>query len=557
MTNKTFPNSFSQNSRRGAAMLFAIFALLVVGTTTLAFTASRHTHFLSSRNVVNSIRVRELADSGLDVAKAILRSDTTSWRTLHSNGKLLNNYALDGGTVTVALIDIELRDAGNSAADSTPTSETKEVEITVTANRDGATWTSVSNMGIATTTKGQYGIFVKKFLRIKTDQNQVGRWERAPLSSEKRRVNLGSMAAFGNKTDSGSENFSGVWLGSGVQFETDALPVDPSDPRTLKSTWVYYPYEGGADLLIDKFAVNGPGRDLVSVVRMNPEDFIGMPTLPAIVAAVPAQPAFSPSSNTISSGTRTLTPFRIGTPNSNSNKDFTTGTCTLTFTTGTYEIYGQWIANNTTIYIQGAVKFIVYPNKTNSGNQNNGVEWTNTTVQLLAGADLQIHNGYGLKMTNCWIGSDYTCESEPDSAKAKGDPHMKKWKGLTFQQTACDTIAPEEPRYFEPWHVSINAIVTSATGNSTSQGWTFTDTSVIGSLFLPDNTIEMKGKSQLYGRIAAFKASFIDSSHFRYDHALDDVAGLTTGRLPNRGSNPNETYAIRLLRWGPDKGTGP
>ena len=521
-------------------MLLAIFALLVVGTTTLAFTASRQTHFLSSRNAVNSIRVRELADSGLDVAKAILRSDITSWRTLHSNGKLLNNYALDGGTVTVALIDIEKRDAGNSAAASFPTSETNQVEITVTANIDGATWTSVSNMGFAT---GKYGIFVKKFLRIKTDQNQVGRWERAPLSSEKRRVNLGSMAEFGNKTDNGSENFSGVWLGSGVQFVIDALPINPSDPRTLNSTWVYYPYGGGADLLSDKFAVNGPGKDLVSVVRMNPEDFIGMPSLPAIVAVVPTQLAFSPAKNEIVNETRTLTPFRNDT-NGNSNKPFTTKNCTLTFTAGTYEIYEKWIADTATIYIQGAVKFIVYPNKA-SGNQN-GVEWTNTTVQLLEGADLQIHNAYGLTMNNCWIGSDYTCSSELDLVKAKGDPHMKKWKGLTFQQTACDTIEPEEPRYFEPWHVSIYAIETPANGNSTSQGWTFANTSVIGSLFLPNNTIEMTGTSQLYGRIAAFKASFIDSSHFRYDHALDDVAGLTTERLP-----------IRLLRWGPDKGTGP
>ena len=76
------------HQRKGAAMVLAIFALLVVGTTTLAFTASRQTAFLSSRNAVNSIRVRELADSGLDIAKAILRSDTTSWRTNHSNGKL-------------------------------------------------------------------------------------------------------------------------------------------------------------------------------------------------------------------------------------------------------------------------------------------------------------------------------------------------------------------------------------------------------------------------------------------------------------------------------------
>jgi hypothetical protein len=125
-----------KQQRKGAAMLLAIFALLVVGTTTLAFTASRQTAFLSSRNAVNSIRVRELADSGLDLAKAILRSDSTSWRTNHSGGKLLNNYALDGGTITVSLIDILKRESGASAALCVPISTTTDVEITVTAKLD-------------------------------------------------------------------------------------------------------------------------------------------------------------------------------------------------------------------------------------------------------------------------------------------------------------------------------------------------------------------------------------------------------------------------------------
>ena len=166
------------HQRKGAAMVLAIFALLVVGTTTLAFTASRQTAFLSSRNAVNSIRVRELADSGLDIAKAILRSDTTSWRTNHSNGKLFNNYALDGGTITVSLIDILKRESGASAALCIPISTTTDVEITVTANLDGATWTSVSNMSIPQVVKGQYAIFANKLLWIYGANNQVGRWNR-------------------------------------------------------------------------------------------------------------------------------------------------------------------------------------------------------------------------------------------------------------------------------------------------------------------------------------------------------------------------------------------
>jgi len=203
--------------RKGAAMVLAIFALLVVGTTTLAFTASRQTAFLSSRNAVNSIRVRELADSGLDIAKAILRSDATSWRTNHSGGKLLNNYALDGGTITVSLIDILKRESGASAAMCVPISTTTDVEITVIANLDGATWTSVSNMSIPEVVKGQYAIFANKLLWIYGANNQVGRWNRSPLASEKRRVNIGTQADFAYA------NFSGVWIDSDWPVESFAI----------------------------------------------------------------------------------------------------------------------------------------------------------------------------------------------------------------------------------------------------------------------------------------------------------------------------------------------
>ena len=555
MKNNTLPNSFSQNSRRGAALLLAIFALLVVGTTTLAFTASRQTNFLSSRNAVNSIRVRELADSGLDLAKSILRSDTTSWRTNHTNGKLLNNYALDGGTVTVSLIDIAKRDSGASAAASIPTSTTNEVEITVKANRDGATWTSVSNMGIATTTKGQYAIFANKFLKIDGDRNQIGRWLRAPLSSEKRRINIG------NQGDLGIGINSGVYIDSDVQFESAVLPIDASDPRTLKSTWIYYAYSGGTDVTSNRYPINGPGRDLVSVVRMNSDDVIRMISLPAPVAANPAKAPISGFTNnqavTLVNGTYTFSPFCVGKSTGSQNLNLTTTNCKLKFTAGTYEIYGSWIATNTTIQIEGAVKIIVIPLKKNSGNNNNGIEWTSTTVELLSGADLEVNNAYGLSMNKCWIGSYYHCDTESDSVKATGDPHMKTWNGSPFQTTACDEITPDEPRYLEPWRVRIYSVVIASNGNSTSQSWTLTDTSVIGSLFLPDNTINLFGKSQLYGRIAADSVFIEGTSRLRYDHALDDIAGLTTGRAPNRGSDPDETFAIRLLRWGPDKGTGP
>jgi hypothetical protein len=535
------------HQRKGAAMVLAIFALLVVGTTTLAFTASRQTAFLSSRNAVNSIRVRELADSGLDIAKAILRSDATSWRTNHSSGKLFNNYALDGGTITVSLIDILKRESGASAAMCVPISTTTDVEITVTANLDGATWTSVSNMSIPEVVKGQYAIFANKLLWIYGANNQVGRWNRSPLASEKRRVNIGTQADFA------FANFSGVWIDSDVQFESEVLPLDATDPRTLKSTWVYYPYNGGTNTSSSTFPINGPGRDKVAAVRMSADESIRMAAAPAPVAAIPAQAAIS-GGDSITSGTRTLGPFRVGTPTGSTNNNLTTNNCTLLLTAGTYEIYGSWNALNATIRIQGAVKIVVSPKWSWSNWFPSGINWTNTTVELTTDADLEVNNGYSLTMNKCWIGSYYQCVNEPDPVKAVGDPHMKAFQGKTFQKTACDEFVPDEPRYMQPWHVRIYPIKSTL---SALFVWNLTDTSVVGSLFLPNNTVRFNGNSQMYGRIAADSVFIDGTSRFRYDHALDDIVGLTEGRAPNRGGDPEEIFPIRPIRWGADKGTGP
>ena len=127
------PTMLAPGARRGAAMLLAVFAMLVVGTATLAFSASRHASLLVARNASSGLRARELASSGLDLAKAILRHEDTDWRLNHQSGVLLDGVELDGGTVTVTLVDIRKRAAGTSAALSVPDAATTEVEIAVTA----------------------------------------------------------------------------------------------------------------------------------------------------------------------------------------------------------------------------------------------------------------------------------------------------------------------------------------------------------------------------------------------------------------------------------------
>lgn len=567
MIDRPDPSTMLHGARRGAALLMAIFAMLVVGTATLAFTASRRTSILVVDNVSNSLRVRQLATSGLELTKAILRNEDLAWRTEHQSGKLLDRYPLDGGEVTVTLVDIRKREAGASAAASVPDDSSTEIEINVLAVHGNARWSALAHMSIPQVTKGQYAMYGNRLLYVNGTDNEIGRWRRAPKSNEKRRVNIGTMASKTVVTGA-PESWHGVWLDSDVVLESEALPVDPNDPRSLKSTWVYYPYTGGTETTRlgaqgqgSAFSVGGPGASKVATNRMNSDESIRMKPAPEPTPTVPSPPGLT-GGDTISSGSRTLYPFRVGNAKGKGNATLTTNDCTLLFTAGTYEIYGSWRASKAKIRIQGSVRIVVSPSGNTEdraiGNGNDpkftGIDWSDTTVELTEGADLEINNGYRLNMERCWIGGYYQCVDETDVSKSQGDPHMKAWMGQSFASTACDPTAPDEPHYFQPWNIRIYPIGSQQSPNCR---WTVTDTSLIGSLFLPTSSILFGGKSQLYGRVAADSVSLEGTSRLRYDHALDDLSGLTEGRAPNRGGDPESIFPIRLLRWGPDKGNGP
>lgn len=120
---------------RGAALMLALFAMMVVGTTTLSYVASRETSSSIAANAQLAADARTLASSGMSIAKGILRSSETIWRRNHVAGVLLNNYALDGGTVTVRLVDIVKRANPANGGNIFPDDSTTEVEVNVSSTR--------------------------------------------------------------------------------------------------------------------------------------------------------------------------------------------------------------------------------------------------------------------------------------------------------------------------------------------------------------------------------------------------------------------------------------
>jgi hypothetical protein len=522
---------------RGAALMLALFALMVVGTTTLTFVASRDTSTAIASNAQAAADARTLAASGMDIAKDLLRSSETLWRRNHVNGALLSNYSLDGGTVSIQMVDIVKRANPPQGGNIWPDDTTTEVEVTVTSSRGGATWTSVANMSIPSVVKGEYAIFANKIMIVDGSSNFIGRWPNAPMSSQKLRVNIGTQADLAFLSGVFPWFGSGVWLQGGCRFEPEVAGANPDDPDSMKSTWIYYPYSSSG------LIVQGSAASQVVAKRMDPEDSIRMVTPPASPTVSGSFSNYT-SHYVLTGGTHSLNSFRVKAtfiPQLFTRNFEVRGGATVTLNTGTYEVWGSWVLRDSRIIINGDVKFVVNPNLALTG-----LDWQNSSVEINANSNLEIYNGYSMDVRSCWIGprKQYVCNSQ----LVDGDPDRRAWFGQ-FTPDDCYPIAPGSPQYMEPWRVRFYPMRQFL---SNFFLWDIRDTSVVGSLFLPTNPIRLFGRTKVYGRVAANHLLIYDTASFYYDHALDLVTGFTEGRAPARGGDPNDMFPTRMVRYGFD-----
>lgn len=524
--------------RRGVALLLAIFALVVVGTTTMAYIGSRESTIMVSRNAQVASDSRTLAAAGLDLTKQILRSGSSGWRTNHVNGRLLGDYSLDDGTITVDLVDIEKRDAG--VGSPVPDAASTEIEVTVVSTRAGSTWTSVADMSIPSVVNGQYAIFANRIMAVDGTANFIGRWPNAPMSSQNLRVNIGTQALAASWSNVDPWLGTGVYLEAGCQFESVVSGSDPADADSQKATWVYYPFAASG------FVVQGAAADQVAAKRMLETESAQMISPPASPSVVLPYTNYT-TAQVLNAQTVTYAqPFRIKAtflPHLFTRNFEVRNNSVVTLTTGTYEIWGSWVLRDSRIIIQGDVRIVVNPNLALTG-----LDWQNSSVELNANSTLEIFNGYSMDMRNCWVGSRYICTSETDLATRDGDPHKKNWFNQ-FTMTDCHTAVTDSPMYIEPWRIRFYPMPSFL---SSFFLWDVRDSSVVGSMYLPTNPIRFLGRSEVYGRVACNHLLVYDTASFYYDHALDEVTGLTEGTPPSRGGDPEQMFPVRVERFGFD-----
>ena len=519
--------------RRGAALLLALFAMAVLGTAGYAFVAGRDHAVLAGRSAAAVNEARVLAESGLSLSKEILKSSDSQWRTKHVQGVLLDNYALDGGTIKVDLVDINKR-AANPNGNILPDATTTEVEIGVTSTKGASQFRSVAQMSMPMANKGQYAIYAKKLMLL-DGTNFVGRWNNAPSSKDKLRVNLGTQA------ETSFWGFNGVFIGANANFEPDYTPPSPEDPCLDKATWIYYPYTASS------FTISGAGANKICAKKLEPGESTNMVAAPSPPAFVVGNTQWGGITHNGTTATYS-TPFRLrqntflgfpwGPP-----ADFTLiNGAVVTLKTGIYKIDNTLRIENSKLIIDGDVTFIadapfftIY-----------SLDLKNATVELKDNSTFYMYSSYGVRIHGSWLGKWFTCASEPDLNKKDGDPHRKAWFG-TWSATACSSQVPSEPLYMEPWRMRIYPMPGFLSSIFT---WDIKDSSMIGSLFLPTNPILFRGATQIYGRVAANHVLMYDTAQVRYDHALDLISGLTEGATPSRGGDPNQLWPVRVTSIG-------
>ncbi|MCH2132977.1 MAG: hypothetical protein MK116_04420 [Phycisphaerales bacterium] len=186
-------------SRRGVALLLVLVAMGTATTLTLGWLVSQDNAMPVSRNVIRTSQARSVASSGMELAVAIMQTET-AWRTNHDNGLLLSNHPIDIGFIDVHLVDV--------ATELPPVEGADTIHVTVTARVDDYVQqieaiASVVNME----TPGEndmsgFSVWATGGLRMQ-GQSSIRRWDDAPMSSLGRRLFIGTTASSPRSIDIG------------------------------------------------------------------------------------------------------------------------------------------------------------------------------------------------------------------------------------------------------------------------------------------------------------------------------------------------------------------
>ena len=243
--------SHTISQRRGIAMMLVMVAILVTGGMAVAYFGSRDNSIAISSNVASSSSARVVAESGLDLAVAILETNT-NWRTNHIDGVILQDYQVGEGAISITIIDAE--------TELPPTDATLLVRITISSTVEGrtqyteATATIIPNNDEFDVDYSEFAIFAQNRIAI-LGVSSVQNWAASPSSSQQP-IQIGTLATNPMAVQINSptnrsilelhtpEHASSMLTTSSLnttQF-TDSLPFlsPPSPPQNVQSLTLFH-----------------------------------------------------------------------------------------------------------------------------------------------------------------------------------------------------------------------------------------------------------------------------------------------------------------------------
>jgi len=180
----------NNHTRRGIALMLVMVAVLVTGSMAVAYFGSRDNSIAISSNVEASARARAVAESGLNLAVAILETDS-DWRTQHADGVLLDAFSFGGGEITVTIYDSE--------TNLPPTESTNKVTISILSSIGGISQTTVATAIIIPYEEefdldySEYAIFSQSEISIQ-GAGSIQQWTASPLASLQNPLQIGTLA---------------------------------------------------------------------------------------------------------------------------------------------------------------------------------------------------------------------------------------------------------------------------------------------------------------------------------------------------------------------------
>ena len=184
--------------------MLVMIAVLITGGMAVAYFGSRDNSVAISANIEKSSLARVSAETGVDLAIAILETDT-DWRTNHVNGVILSDFEFGKSTFTISIEDSETQ--------LPPTEDSLNLNLTVQSQVGGVTQTMLVEATVIPNDEefdvdfSEFAIFAESSIEV-NDLSSINRWTASPAATYDKELKVGTLSTSPLSVDTGHKNAS-------------------------------------------------------------------------------------------------------------------------------------------------------------------------------------------------------------------------------------------------------------------------------------------------------------------------------------------------------------